>query len=195
MTGLFTVVPHAVCMTSWYWYLTRSTGIVAAVLAVASMVLGLFFSSRNMGNRRKPNWWLAVHNWLGGLTLGFIAAHMLLAFLDTDMGLRFVDLFVPNDTAGWPIGWGVIAFWLFAIVVLPSVARIRRRLPRKAWHIVHLLSFPALALTAVHSFQAGTDRPSEYFVLTFAALVGISLYPVLIRLFGIAARRRPAGAA
>lgn len=31
------------------WYLTRSTGIVAAVLAVATLVWGLFFSARNTG--------------------------------------------------------------------------------------------------------------------------------------------------
>lgn len=177
-------------MSSWYWYLTRSTGIVATVLAVASMVLGLFFSSRNMGARRKPNWWLAVHNWLGGLTLAFIGAHLLVAYLDTDAGLRLLDLVVPNSTAGWAIGWGVIATWLFALVVLPSTARIRRRLPRKAWHIVHLLSFPALVLTGVHAFQSGTDRPSHLFILVAAGLGGLAVYPIVIRLVGIAQRRR-----
>jgi DMSO/TMAO reductase YedYZ heme-binding membrane subunit len=181
-------------MNSWLWYLTRSTGIVATVLAVASMILGLLFSSRNMGNRRKPNWWLAVHNWLGGLTLTFIGLHLLVAYLDTDAGLRLLDLVVPNDTAGWSIGWGVLATWLFAIVVLPSTARIRRRLPRKAWHIVHLLSFPALALTAVHAFQSGSDRPSEYFILTAAGLIGLAVYPTAIRLLGIAQRKRAAAA-
>ena len=56
-------------MSSWSWYLTRSTGIVAAVLSVVALMWGLFFSSRNTGTRLKPNWWLALHNWLGGLTL------------------------------------------------------------------------------------------------------------------------------
>jgi len=32
-------------MNTWIWYLTRSTGIVAAILAVASLVWGLFFST------------------------------------------------------------------------------------------------------------------------------------------------------
>ena len=181
-------------MSSWYWYLTRSTGIVATVLAVASLVLGLFFSSRNMGTRHKPNWWLAVHNWLGGLTLAFIGAHLLVAYLDTDAGLRLLDLVVPNSTAGWAIGWGVIATWLFALVVLPSTARIRRRLPRKVWHIIHLLSFPALVLTGVHAFQSGTDRPSQLFILVAAGLGGLAVYPIVIRLFGIAQRRRAVAA-
>ena len=128
-------------------------GIVAAVLSVASLVWGLFFSARNTGQRLKANWWLALHNWLGGLTLTFIGLHMVVSLLDTDAGLHLIDLFVPSSEVGWEIGWGVIATWLFAIVVLPSIARIRRRLPRKAWHAVHLLSIPAVVLTGVHSFQ------------------------------------------
>lgn len=181
-------------MNDWLWYLTRSTGIVAAVLAVASLVWGLFFSARNTGSKLKPNWWLALHNYLGGLTFFFIAFHMLVSFLDTDAGLRFIDLLIPSGDVGWPIGWGVVAFWLFAIVVLPSIARVRRRLPRKAWHVVHLLSIPAVVLTAVHAYQAGSDTLTTYFTRGLALLIGIAVYPVTIRLSGLAQRRRTAAA-
>jgi DMSO/TMAO reductase YedYZ heme-binding membrane subunit len=176
------------------WYLSRSTGIVAAVLAVASLLWGLLFSSRNTGNRRRPNWWLSLHNWLGGLTLGFIGIHMLVSLLDTDAALRFIDLVVPSGAVGWAIGWGVVATWLFALVVLPSVARIRRRLPRKAWHVVHLLALPAVALTAVHAYQAGSDASSITFTRTLALLVGIAVYSLAIRLASLGSRGRPVAA-
>jgi len=179
---------------SLWWYLTRSTGIVAAVLAVASLVWGLFFSSRNTGNRLRPNWWLALHNWLGGLTLGFIGLHMFVSFLDTETGLRLVDLFLPSSRVGWAIGWGVVAAWLFAIVVLPSVARVRRRLPRRAWHVVHLLSIPAVVLTLVHAFQSGSDAATTYFTRGLALLVGLGVYPLTIRLLGLRSKRRTPGA-
>lgn len=182
-------------MSSWWWYLSRATGIVAAVLAVASLVWGLFFSSRNTGNKLKPNWWLALHNWLGGLTLAFIGLHMFVSFLDTTYGLRFIDLFIPSGKVGWAIGWGVVATWLFATVVLPSMARIRRRLPRKAWHVVHLLSIPAIILTGVHAYQSGSDSASALFTKGLALLVGISMYPITIRLIGLAQARRRAAAA
>ena len=181
-------------MSSWWYYLTRSTGIVAAVLAVASLVWGLFFSSRNTGNRKKPNWWLALHNWLGGLTLAFVGIHMLASFLDSNTGIGFVNLFLPSGAVSWGIGWGVVAFWLFAIVVLPSIARIRRRLPRKAWHMVHLLSVPAIVLTAVHAYQSGSDSATSFFTRILALLVGVCVYPIAIRLIGIAQARRPASA-
>lgn len=172
------------------WYLTRSTGIVAAMLAVASLVWGLLFSSRNTGNRRRPNWWLSLHNWLGGLTLAFIGLHMLVSLLDTDAGLRLIDLLVPSGDVGWAIGWGVIATWLFALVVLPSTARVRRRLPRRAWHAVHLVAVPAVVLTAVHGYQSGSDASSITFTRVLALLVGIAVYPLAIRLASLGSRRR-----
>lgn len=182
-------------MNSWMWYLTRSSGIVAAVLAVASLVLGLFFSARNTGNRKKPNWWLSLHNYLGGLTLGFVGFHMLVSFLNSEAGLRLVDLFVPNTTTGWPIGWGVIGTWLFVLVVIPSIARIRRHLPRKAWHLVHLLSIPAVGLTIVHALQSGSDSWEEWFTTGAAVIAGTSIYPLSVRLLSLAQRRRTIAAA
>lgn len=168
-------------MNSWMWFLTRSTGIVAAVLAVLSLVLGLAFSGR-FTRGAKPNWWLSMHNWLGGMTLGFIGAHMLVAFLDSDAGLRLIDLVVPNSTAGWAIGWGVVAMWIFAAVTLTSPNRIRRRLPRRLWHALHLLSIPAVVLTGVHTYQTGSDMTGTLFAFGFAVLAGVAVYPIVVRL-------------
>ena len=181
-------------MNDWLWYLTRSTGIVAAVLAVAALAMGFSFSARNTGTRHRPNWWLALHNWLGGLTLGVTGLHMALSLADSQTGLRLIDLFVPSNTVGWAIGWGVVAFWLFALVTIPSLARIRRHLPRRAWHMVHLLAIPATVLTAVHAYQAGSDSLSASFTRVMALLVGIAIYPLSIRLIGLAQRRRTAHA-
>jgi hypothetical protein len=44
------------------WYLTRSTGIVATLLAAAALVWGFLFSARATGRRLRPNWWLDLHN-------------------------------------------------------------------------------------------------------------------------------------
>ncbi len=176
------------------WYLTRATGIVAAVLAVASLVWGLFFSSRNTGTKLKPNWWLALHNWLGGLTLAFIGVHMLASFAAGSYGIGVKDLFIPSGAIGWAIGWGVVATWMFAITVIPSMARIRRRLPRKAWHAVHLISIPAVVLSMVHAFQSGSDSAASYFTRGLALLVGVAMYPITIRLVGLYQARRPAAA-
>ena len=181
-------------MNSWWWYLTRATGIVAAVLSVASLALGLYFSSRNTGTRQKPNWWLSLHNYLGGLTLAFVGVHMLFSVVDTTWGLRLVDLFVPSGKVGWGIGFGVVAFWMFVVTVIPSIARIRRRLPRKVWHVVHLISVPAVALTAVHAVKAGSDSTSNSFARVLAVIAGLGIYPLAVRLISLSQARRAAAA-
>lgn len=183
-------------MGSWWWFLTRSTGIVAAALSVASLAWGFFFSSRTMGSRLRANWWLALHNWLGGMTLVFVVAHIAVSWLDEAQALRLVDLVVPSAEVGWSIGYGVVAAWLFALVVLPSVTRIRRRLPRRLWHAVHLLAVPAVVLTGIHTALAGTDVTSQVFILGFSMLVAFAVFTLTIRLLGLGSRsRRPPVAA
>ena len=70
-----------------WWYLTRSSGIVATVLGVLALGLGFLFSARDTGSRLKPAWWLDLHNWLGGLTLAFTGFHLLAAYMDTYSGI------------------------------------------------------------------------------------------------------------
>lgn len=172
-------------MSSWWWFLSRSTGIVAAALSVVSLAWGFFFSSRTMGTKLKANWWLGLHKWLGGMTLSFIGVHMFVSLLDEDQALHLVDLFVPSGSVGWSIGYGVVAAWLFALVVLPSVAKVRRRLPRRLWRVVHLLSVPAIVLTGIHTAMAGSDAVSHAFIIGFAALVGFAVFTLTIRVLGL----------
>lgn len=177
---------------SLWWHLTRSTGIVAAALSVMSLAWGLFFSGRTMGTRLKANWWLGLHRWLGGMTLAFVVAHMAVSWLDVDQGLRVLDLLVPSSEVGWSIGYGVVAFWLFAVVVVPSIASVRRRIPRAAWHMVHLLAVPAVVLTGVHTALAGTDTLARPFIVGFSLLVGFAAFTITIRVVGVGeARKNP----
>lgn len=184
-----------VAVESWWWYLTRSTGIVAAALSVVSLAWGFFFTSRTMGSRLRANWWLSLHKWLGGMTLSFVVVHMAVSWLDADQALRLVDLFVPNGEIGWSIGVGVVAAWLFVLVVLPSVARIRRRLPRRLWRTVHLLAVPAVVLTGIHTATAGTDATAQTFILGFSALVSFAVFTLTIRVLGLGSRSRRSPAA
>ena len=73
-------------MSNWMYYLSRSTGIVAMLLVVAALLWGFLFSSRATGNRLRPNWWLDLHNWLGGIAMIFTIAHIATSYLDRDAG-------------------------------------------------------------------------------------------------------------
>ena len=173
------------------WYLTRSTGIVAGVLAMASLIWGLRFSGRNTGSRLRPNWWMSMHKWLGGMTLAATVVHVGLAVADSDSGIGIVQALVPNRAVGqeWAMTWGVLAMYLFAVLVLTSVARVRRRIPRRVWHAIHLLSFVAVTAAAAHALMSVTDTGSSSFVVGFAALIALAVSPLTIRLLSRNRRR------
>jgi len=177
-------------MNNWLWYLSRATGIVAAVLAMAALAWGFLFSARATGERRRPNWWLDLHNWLGGAALLFTLAHIATAFVDSDLGLAAADLFVPGVASSQrlALSWGVLATYLFATAVLTSWPR--RRFSRRTWRILHLGSVVGVALAFVHAFQMGTDASGRAFRVGTLLLVACGTYTLGIRVFGVLSKRR-----
>ena len=168
-------------MNNVTWYVTRSTGIVATVLAVAALVFGFFFSSRNTGRRRRPAWWLDLHNWLGGLTLTFTVGHVVAAYLDSNSEIGLLQILVPGTapSARWPITWGVVATYLFALTVFTSWPR--KRLRPRLWRAVHLTSVVGVALAGLHAYQSGTDATTVAFEAGLVAAAACAVYALCVR--------------
>jgi DMSO/TMAO reductase YedYZ heme-binding membrane subunit len=176
-------------MDQWMWYLVRSSGIVATALMVAALGWGFLFSARETGKRLRPAWWLDLHNWLGGLALVFTGVHMAAVFADSDLGLGLVDIFVPNaaDDQTAAITWGVIAFYLLAVVVFTSWPK--KRLRRPVWRAIHLLSVPATIFAGIHAYTTGSDATTFAFKAFLVLLAGAAVYPAALRLTGVISSR------
>jgi hypothetical protein len=172
------------------WYLTRSTGIVAVVLAMAALVWGFLFSARATGERRRPNWWLDLHNWLGGAALVFTITNLATAYLDRDLAIGFASLFVPGVASNdrWPIAWGVIALWTFVVAVVTSWPN--RRFSRPVWRVLHLGSVAGVGLAILHAVQIGTDTGTLVAEAVALTLVAVGTYALGVRLFGLLFRSR-----
>jgi len=170
------------------FFLTRSTGIVAMTLMVASLLWGFLFSSRATGRRLRPNWWLDLHNWLGGLALVFTGIHIAASFLDSGSGISLLQVFVPGTaTDAWGITWGVLATYITAAVVFTTWPR--RWKNRRWWRIVHLLSVLGVALALLHSYQIGSDATRRTFQVGIVLAVAVATYGVGLRLSTL----RPSG--
>src|SRR3954447_2950981 len=171
-------------------YLTRASGIVATVLIVLALGGGLLFSVRATGNRRRPNWWLDLHNYLGGLAFAFTVFHIFASFRDKLSGIGLVQIFVPMTATGWAWGitWGVLATYIFAAVVFTSWPK--KRMSRRTWLIVHLLSVPATLIVAAHAWMVGSDRGSMWFAVLLALLTGLSVYPGVLRTASVITKRQ-----
>jgi predicted ferric reductase len=178
------------------WYLGRASGIVALVLASASLMWGLLFSGRETGNRLRAAWWLDLHNWLGGLAVVFTGLHMLTLFADSDTALSFAALFVPNSarlqTAA--MSWGVLGMYGMLIPSVTGLARFKRRIPRQVWHLVHLISVPSVLFAGLHGYLSGSDRSTFAYKVLMIVLVGLTVYTAALRLLGIRAKGQAAAA-
>lgn len=168
-------------MSEFWSYLTRSSGIVATVLIVLSLAWGFFFSARATGHRRKANWWLDLHKYLGGLAFAFTVLHVVATYQDTLSGIGLLQIFVPLTADGWAWGitWGVIALYIFAAVVFTSWPA--KRLSRRTWLAVHLLSVPATLMAATHAWMVGSSRNGLWFQALLALLAGLAVYPAVLR--------------
>jgi predicted ferric reductase len=140
-----------------WWYLARATGLVAWALAVGSLLLGLALATRAMGARPNGPWLLALHRWLGGLTVLFVATHIGALIADSYVAFDLVDAVVPF-AAGWKPGavaWGVVAFWLILAIEVTSL--LMRRIPKRVWRAVHMSSYGLAVTATLHGVTAGTD--------------------------------------
>lgn len=177
-------------MAELLWFLTRASGIVALALMLAAVADGLIFSGREGGRRLRPAWWMDLHRGLGGYALAFTGLHLVTAF-GARIGVSLASIFVPGaatySTTAYTLG--VVAFYAMALTVFTTWPK--RRLRRKVWHAVHLLSIPAAALAVLHGYQLGTDARTPGYLAGTAVAVGLVMYPLVLRITGLVRRRRP----
>jgi DMSO/TMAO reductase YedYZ heme-binding membrane subunit len=84
----------------------------------------------------------------------------------------------------------VLGAWLLVAVELTSLAM--RRLPRKVWRVIHLSSYVAFWLTAMHAAFAGTDATRPMYQITAAASILAVAWALMYRVANRRAVRRAA---
>jgi cytochrome b561 len=177
-----------------WWWVTRAAGIVAWVVVGAAVVWGLLASTKMIRRRGAPAWILDLHRYLGTLTIVFVVIHVAAIWLDSFVNFDTKQLFVPF-TASWrphAVAWGIFSTYL--LVAIQTTSWAMRKLPRKLWHRVHLLSIPMLAMATVHGFLAGTDRANRAVQWSaFAVGLGVVFF-VSVRLLSPSRTARNAAA-
>jgi len=171
-----------------WWWLTRASGIVAWLVVSAAVIWGLLASTRLIRRRGLPAWILDLHRYLGTLTIVFVSVHVGAIWADSYVKFGPRDLFIPLASTWRPhaVAWGIVSTYLLVAIQLTSWAM--RKLPRKLWHRVHVLSVPMLVMATVHGFLAGTDRVNP--VMQWGVLV-VLLPVVFLLTMRIATPSRP----
>lgn len=174
--------------TKVWWYVSRSTGIVAWALLALAVLWGLALSTRALGKRTPAPWLLDVHRFLGGLAVIFTVVHFVTLSFDpwmsSEYGYTITQAFVPFASS-WkpgPMAWGIVAFYLLLAVELTSL--IKNRLPQKFWRGVHMASYPLYAMATIHLLTAGSDNQNPILRWSVLATVGAVIFFTVYRIVG-----------
>ncbi len=164
-----------------WWYLTRSSGIVAWILLTGAVLFGLIVRTKVGASPARPPWWLDLHRFLGGLATLFTGIHLATLVADSYVHFTVVDLLVPGASDWKPgaVAWGVVSLWL--LVAVEATSLLQKRLPRRTWRWIHLTSYPLFWMATFHFLTAGTDTDSRPGIALVIAASGAVLFFTITR--------------
>lgn len=178
-------------MSSLWWYVARSGGIVALTLSGMAVLLGLFMTTRVLEGRPSPKWLLAVHRYVGALTVVFTAVHIGGLVADSYVEFGLTDILVPlaSDWKPVPVAFGVVGLYLLVAIEISSL--VMKRIPRRWWRLIHASSFVLFWVGLVHGATAGTDAGATAYQVVMALSILLVLFFTLFRVLAGRGRRNP----
>jgi methionine sulfoxide reductase heme-binding subunit len=151
--------------STWMWYASRATGVVALLLLTAAALLGLMVS-RQARIAGLPRFAVTgLHRNLSLLSVAFILAHVLTAVADGYVSIPLDSAVIPF-TSGYErlwLGIGAVSLDAFLAVIITSL--IRRHIGRRTWYAVHLLSYASWPIAFAHSVGASSDMQGGWMLL------------------------------
>ena len=88
--------------TPLWWFVARSSGMVAWVMLTTSVIWGVVLSTKAFPSARRPAWLLDLHRWLGGLTIAFVVLHIGALLADSYTHFTLADVAVPFASSWKP---------------------------------------------------------------------------------------------
>jgi sulfoxide reductase heme-binding subunit YedZ len=160
--------------THFFWITSRAAGIVALVLASASVGAGVAISGR-FGRLRGPDLRVA-HEALSLAAIAALVLHALALLGDSFFHPTIADLLVPFqlDYKEPYMALGIIGGWLMVIFGLSYY--VRERIGISRWKALHRLTAVAWILGVIHTLGEGTDAGTSWFLI----LGGITVIPVAL---------------
>jgi predicted ferric reductase len=176
--------------TSWSWYVSRGSGIIAAIAIVLLLLSGIGQVTGYTFRFLEPIVAWASHRALGIIGGIAILVHMFSLLFDTFVPFTVLELFVPWLSHYKPIllfgisvgslwvALGVLAFYLVVIIIFVSLLWIQKK--PLLWKWTHLASYIVMLFIFIHALYLGTDLQGG--VLRFVWL-GIAALIVLATIY------------
>lgn len=167
-----------------FWYVARSSGVVAYLLLWLSVVFGLVVSNKMARLWNGGPTAVELHQFVTWLALALALCHALILLGDRFIRATLDQVLMPFSYVGYQpfwVGLGQIGFYLSLIIALSFY--VRKRVGYRAWRTLHYTSFVIYFLLSLHGIFAGTDTATPGLVAMYA-LTGVSIYFLtLVRVF------------
>jgi predicted ferric reductase len=165
-----------------FWYISRSTAMVAYLLLWLSMVFGLLISGKL--SRIWPGGPAAVdlHQFTALLGLAFGMFHAAVLLGDRFIGYGAMGLLIPFAGQSYrPLAVGLGQIGLYLGLVLTLTFYLRRRIGYRMWRLIHFGSFAFYFLSTIHGLTAGTDAADllPMYVITTLVTLFLTLFRIL----------------
>lgn len=169
---------------SWPWYLTRASGLIAAVTLIILMLSGIGQVTGYTFRFLDPLTSWASHRALGIAFSLSVVVHVVTLLFDKFIKFNIWHVLVPWYSSyrpvtlfGYKLGslylaLGIVAFYLTAIVTITSLVWVEKK--PYLWKIVHLLSYIIILFVFVHALYIGTDLARGIFRLLWLVF-GVSI--------------------
>lgn len=141
-----------------WWYLSRTSGLVAYALMALSMILGLLLSTRFAKDWPGSATAFSLHEHTSMLGLSFALFHALVLLGDRHTPFTAAELVLPFGAAYQPFALGLGQLAFYGTVLLVGSFYVRKRIGQRTWRALHFGSFVVFALALSHGLMAGTDH-------------------------------------
>ncbi len=171
-----------------FWYLSRTSGIVAYFLLFLSVCLGLVLKTK-FTNRTLGRWQvLDLHQFLVLLAMVLLAVHVFALLGDKYFNYTLKQLLLPGDGPYRPawIGVGIAATYGTLAVTLSSY--LKKLIPHRLWRLLHCTAAGLFLAIFLHSFYSGTDSSAPWaqwmYISTGSIVVFLFLWRFQQSVFG-----------
>ena len=167
------------------WEIARVGGMLALVLATASVLIGLALSLKVRSTRFPRFVTNELHRYVSLLTLAFLVVHGLAVWADPFTGFTPSEVLIPLAAHYRPLwlAMGILSGYLMLAVYLSE--KVRARIGYAWWRRFHGISFLVFLLGLLHGLGSGSDSASGWALATYLVCGGAVAVLLILRLMAM----------
>jgi predicted ferric reductase len=160
-----------------YWFVSRSSGVLAYLLLTLSVMWGLVQSGAILRPTIPPALALGLHNFLSWAGLAMGTLHALVLLGDNKPPMNLADILIPFVGPYRPVWVGLGVVGIYLMLLLSISFYVRSRIGQRTFRLFHYASYAAFLLVSWHAIGAGTDTSALRLVYT-ASIGGVGMLTI-----------------